>query len=129
MSKIKTFKKLLKYDKRQILVSVYNNIVHTGITNLLPDEAYLKLTHRIRFGEKLHLDNPTTFNEKIQWLKLHDRNPDYIKMVDKVLVKDYVASIIGEEYIIPTLGVYDSFDEIDFNNLPDQFVLKCNHDS
>lgn len=129
MSKLQTFKKLLKHDKRQILVAVYNNIVHTGITKILPDETYLKLTHRIRFGENLHLDNPTTFNEKLQWLKLYDHNPDYVKMVDKVLVKEYVASIIGEDYIIPTLGVYDSFDEIDFDNLPNQFVLKCNHDS
>lgn len=129
MSKYQTFKKLMKQDKRQILVAVYNNLVHTGITNHLSDEAYLKLTYRIRFGTKLHLENPVTFNEKLQWLKLHDRNPDYIKMVDKVLAKEYVAGLIGDEHIIPTLGVYDSFDEIDFEKLPNQFVLKCNHDS
>lgn len=129
MSKISTLKKLLKEDKRQVLVAIYNNIVHTGITNYLSDETYLKLTYRIRFGEKLDINNPKTFNEKLQWLKLHDNNTDYITMVDKVLVKDYVAKIIGEDYIIPTLGVWDSFDEIDFEALPNQFVLKCNHDS
>lgn len=129
MSKISTLKKLLKEDKRQVLVAIYNNIVHTGITNYLSDETYLKLTYRIRFGKKLDINNPKTFNEKLQWLKLHDNNTDYITMVDKVLVKDYVAKIIGYDYIIPTLGVWDSFDEIDFEALPNQFVLKCNHDS
>lgn len=130
MGKFKTFVKLIKHeDKRQILVAIYNNIVHTGITNCLSDEVYLRLTYRVRFGKKLNLDNPLTFNEKLQWLKLHDRNPDYVKMVDKVAVKDYVSKIIGDDYIIPTLGVYGSFDEIDFDSLPNQFVLKCSHDS
>ena len=121
--------RLSKTDWRQILVAAYNNIVHTGITNLLSDETYLKLTYHIRFGKKLDIQNPVTFNEKLQWLKLHDRNPDHVQMVDKIAAKEYVAGIIGEQYIIPTLGVYDSFDEIDFDELPDRFVLKCNHDS
>lgn len=80
-------------------------------------------------GQRLNLENPKTFNEKLQWLKLYDRNPEYIRMVDKCAVKEYVAGKIGEEYIIPTLGVWDRFDEIDFESLPDQFVLKCTHDS
>ena len=80
-------------------------------------------------GKPLNLKNPQTFNEKIQWLKIHDRKPVYTTMVDKYATKEYVANIIGEEYIIPTLGVWNSFDEIDFDSLPEQFVLKCNHDS
>lgn len=129
MSKLTTFRKLWSGDKHQILVAIYNNIVHTGITNFLSDETYLKLTYRVRFGEKLDFNNPVTFNQKLQWLKINDRQDRYIELVDKVRVKDYVANVIGERYIIPTLGVWDSFDDIDFSKLPDQFVLKCNHDS
>lgn len=129
MSKWKTLKKLWINDRVRIKSSLYNNLVHTGITNLLPDELYLKLTYRIRVGQRLNLDNPTLFCEKIQWLKLHDRQERYIKLVDKVLAKEYVASIIGDQYIIPTIGVWDRFEDIDFETLPEKFVLKCNHDS
>lgn len=80
-------------------------------------------------GKKLNLDNPQTFNEKLQWLKLYDRKPIYTLMVDKIEAKKLVAEAIGEEYIIPTLGVWDRFDDIDFDKLPNQFVLKCSHDS
>ncbi len=80
-------------------------------------------------GYKLNLKNPQTFNEKLQWLKLYDRNPAYTQMVDKYAVREYIKNTIGEEYLIPLLGVWDSFDEIDFDALPEQFVLKCNHDS
>jgi hypothetical protein len=80
-------------------------------------------------GKKLNLTNPQTYNEKIQWLKLYDHNPAYTEMVDKYEAKRYVAKIIGDEYIIPTLGVWQRFDDIDFNRLPDQFVLKCTQDS
>ena len=80
-------------------------------------------------GKKLNLKNPQTFNEKLQWLKLYDRKPIYTTMVDKYEVKQFVANIIGEEYIIPTLGVWNSFDDIDFDSLPDRFVLKTTHDS
>lgn len=95
----------------------------------LPDEIYIKRTYRRLMGNELNLDNPQTFNEKLQWLKLHDRRKEYIKMVDKYKVKEYVASIIGDEYIIPTIGIYKKFDEIDFDKLPKQFVMKCTHDS
>lgn len=95
----------------------------------LDDETYLKLLYRVKMKTPLHLSHPVTFNEKLQWLKLYDKNPDYIRMVDKYEAKKYVADIIGNEHIIPTLGVWDSFDAIDFNSLPDQFVLKCTHDS
>ncbi len=81
------------------------------------------------FGKKLNLKKPATFNEKLQWLKLHDRKDIYTKMVDKIEAKEYVGGIIGREHIIRTLGVWNSFDEIDFEKLPEQFVLKCTHDS
>lgn len=93
------------------------------------DEYHLKRAWYTRMSYPLSLDNPRTYNEKLQWMKLYDRNPLYTTMVDKYAVKEYVANIIGEEYIIPTLGVWDSFDEIEFETLPSQFVLKCTHDS
>ena len=99
------------------------------LLNLLSDKAYLKFGYRAKIGKKLDLQNPQTLNEKLQWLKLYDRKSEYTKMVDKYEAKKYIAEKIGEEYIIPTLGVWDSFDEIDFDKLPDQFVLKCTHDS
>lgn len=97
--------------------------------NWLPDKLYLKLLYKAKTGKKLNLDSPITFNEKIQWLKLYDRNPDYTKLVDKFKVREFVAEKIGEQYLIPLLGVYENFDEINFNTLPNQFVLKCTHDS
>lgn len=97
------------------------------IAPIVPDKLYLRWLFRLYMGYKLNLKNPQTFNEKLQWLKLYDRKPEYTQMVDKYEVKKYVASIIGEEYIIPTLGVWDSFDEIDFDALPNQFVLKTTH--
>lgn len=79
--------------------------------------------------EKLNLKNPKTFNEKLQWLKLNDRKFEYTKMVDKFEAKEYVRKIIGDEYIIPTIGIYDNFNQINFSKLPKQFVMKCTHDS
>lgn len=90
---------------------------------------YLKILYRLSLGQKLNLDAPQTFNEKLQWLKLYDRRPEYTMMVDKYLVRDYIAKTLGEEYLIPLLGVWDDPEEIDFDALPDQFVLKCNHNS
>lgn len=81
------------------------------------------------YGKKLNLKDPKTFNEKLQWLKLYDRQPQYSQMVDKYAAKEYVADKIGAQYIIPTLGVYNRFEEINFDELPNQFVLKCTHDS
>lgn len=97
--------------------------------SFLSDKLYLKLKYRAMMGKKLDLKNPKTFNEKLQWLKLYDRKPEYTVMVDKYTVKKYVADKIGEKYIIPTLGVWDKFEDINFEQLPDQFVLKCTHDS
>lgn len=100
-----------------------------GLGKLIPDKVFIKGLFHEKMGYKLNLNNPQTFNEKLQWLKLYDRNPLYTTMVDKYAVKKYVADRIGEEYIIPTLGVWEKFDDIDFDKLPDQFVLKCTHDS
>ena len=104
-------------------------VVLKKISKLLPDKIYLKFRYLIKFKSKLDLSNPQTFNQKLQWLKLYDRKKIYTTMVDKFDVKKYVADIIGEEYVIPTLGVYDNFDEINFEKLPNSFVIKCTHDS
>ena len=93
------------------------------------DKLFLKTMFRHFMGTELNLNNPKTFSEKLQWLKLYDRKPEYTRMVDKYEAKKYVAGIIGEEYIIPTLAVYNSTSEIDLEALPDKFVLKCTHDS
>ena len=107
------------------------NRILLGILNrvavLFPDKLFLKLKFRLMMGEKLDLNNPKTFNQKLQWLKLYNRKPEYTTMVDKYAVKEYVANIIGEEHIIPTLGVWNSTDEIDWDALPNQFVLKTTH--
>ena len=102
---------------------------HREWFNWLSDERYLKIAYWARMHKKLNLDNPQTFSEKLQWLKLYNRQPIYTKLVDKYEVKPIVANVIGEEYIIPTLGVWDKFEEIDFEKLPNRFVLKCTHDS
>lgn len=96
-----------------------------GLLNWIPDKQFLQFSYRIEMGYPLNLKDPKTFNEKLQWLKLYNRNPEYTTMVDKYTVKKYISEKIGAEYIIPTLGVWNSFDEIDFDALPDQFVLKC----
>lgn len=95
----------------------------------MSDKLYIKIMYYCIMNRKIDLNNPKTFNEKLQWLKLYNRNPLYTTMVDKYEVKKYVADIIGEEYIIPTIGIYNNFDEIDFNKLPNKFVIKCTHDS
>lgn len=93
----------------------------------ISDESALKLRYRFLMGENLNLENPTSFNEKMQWLKLHDRRPIYTTMADKYEAKKYAAPIIGEKYIVPTYGVWENANEIDWSSLPQQVVLKCNH--
>lgn len=95
----------------------------------LKDEDYINMRYETTFNKKLNLEDPQTFNEKLQWLKLYDRNPKYTKLVDKYEVKDYVANLIGKQYIVPTIGIYDKWKDINFKNLPNQFVIKCTHDS
>lgn len=95
----------------------------------MDDAHFLGKQFKIKMGYKMDFSNPKTFDEKLNWLKLHDRNPLYVKLVDKFEVKKYVENVLGSEYIIPTLGIYDNFEQIDFDNLPNQFVLKATHDS
>ena len=99
------------------------------IFKIVPDDVYLKIRYRLMTSKRLNLKMPKTFNEKIQWLKLYDRKPEYTNMVDKYEVHKHIAKVIGEEYLIPCYGVFNSFDEVPFDTLPNQFVLKCTHDS
>ncbi len=124
MGPISKFHRYLTDSDYRFQVNLY-----LGLSKLMTDEQYLKEKFKMKMGYDLDLDHPRTFNEKLQWLKIHDHNPLYPTMVDKYEAKKYVADIIGEEYIIPTLGVWNNFDEIDFNTFPDKFVLKCTHDS
>lgn len=94
----------------------------------ISDKKFLKY-RGLNMGMNLNIDNPKTFNEKLQWLKLHDRNPLYMTLVDKYEVKKYISDKLGDKYIIPTIGIYNYFDEIDINKLPQKFVIKCTHDS
>ena len=95
----------------------------------IPDKPYLKFLYWGEMGKKLNLKNPRTFSEKLQWLKLYDRRPEYNIYVDKYAVRSYIANTIGEEYLIPLIGVYDSVSEINWDILPNKFVLKCTHGS
>ncbi len=95
----------------------------------MSDSFFLKTRWQLAMGYKLDMKNPQTFNEKLQWLKLYDHNPVYVKLVDKIAVKEWVSEKIGTQYVIPTIAVYNNADEIDLDKLPNQFVLKCNHDS
>lgn len=104
-------------------------IVLDKVAPLIPDKVFIKLKWRLCMDYPLDLENPKTFNEKLQWLKLHDRKPLYTLMVDKAEAKNYVKSIIGEEFIIPTVALYNGIEDVDFKVLPDQFVMKCTHDS
>jgi len=108
---------------RDLIESFYKSL------RFLSDEKYLRLMFRLRMGEKLNLKNPKTISEKLQWLKLYDRKDIYTTMADKYLAKKFIAERVGSEYVIPLIGVWDKFDEIDFDALPGKFVLKCNHDS
>lgn len=104
-------------------------ILHRFDRLIKNDALYLKMEYYFQTGRRLNLNNPKSYNEKLQWLKIHDRKPEYTQMVDKAGVKDYIAKTIGEQYVIPTLGVWKHFDEINFTTLPEKFVLKCTHDS
>lgn len=100
-----------------------------GLADNVSDKQFTEMMFRAKMGYPLNLDNPVTFSEKIQWLKLYNRRPEYTVYADKLKVRDYIKKTIGEEYLIPLIGAWDSPDEIDFDALPEQFVLKCNHNS
>ncbi len=112
--------------KSKRIKKIYNKFL---IRFVKSDLKYVKKRYKLEFGKKLDLECPKTFNEKLQWLKLYDRKEEYTEMVDKYEVKKYVSNIIGDEHIIPTIGVYNEFKEIDFDKMPKQFVIKCTHDS
>ena len=107
----------------------FNVLSNFGFYDSMDDEEYLKRKYKAIMHKELDLDNPKTYNEKLQWLKINDHNPNYTMMVDKYEVRDYIKKELGEEYLIPLIGVWDDPDDIDFDSLPDQFVLKCNHNS
>ena len=100
-----------------------------GLYRNMPDDEYLKRKFHARLGRDLDLDNPVTFNEKLQWLKLYDATPEKTRLADKYRVRDWVKDTIGEEHLIPLLGVWERFEDIDFDALPEQFVLKANDGS
>lgn len=119
--------KIIKFFKKPSKIILW--LMDRNIFFFLNDKIYLKLKFRLKMSKKLNLNNPQTFNEKLQWLKINDRKDIYTIMVDKYEVKNYVSKKIGEEYLIPTIGIYNSFEEINFEKLPNQFVIKCTHDS
>lgn len=112
-----------------IIQKIILRFIRKGWTDKMNDEAFLKLRYWCKLSKKLDLTNPRAYTEKLQWLKLHDQNPEYIKMVDKYEAKKYVAERIGEEHIIKTIGVWNCVEDINYDILPRQFVLKCTHDS
>ena len=118
-----------KQSISQRLAKLLLGICGKKIRNSLSDELFLKLKYKAIFGQTLNLSSPAGFNEKLQWLKLYDRRLEYVTMVDKLEAKNYVNSVLGPGYTIPTYGCWNAFDEIDFDSLPEQFVLKTTHDS
>lgn len=114
-------------------MGIYYKLIHNNfirrISVLLPDGIYLRIKYKLLTGQTLHLSKPVTFNEKIQWLKIHDRKPLYCKLVDKLIVKSIMSDWIGECYVIPVIGCWDKVEDIDFDRLPEKFVLKTTHDS
>lgn len=121
----------IKNAIRLVLDSDYRTFVMAsfGYGKNISSEELLKRIYRARFGRELNLENPVMYTEKLQWMKLYDHRPEYTRMVDKYAVKDYIAEKIGSEYVIPLLGVWDRVEDINFDQLPGQFVLKTTHDS
>ena len=119
--------KIKQIIKKPSLVYLY--LSYLGYFKNVPDEIHLKRLFKIMIGKPLNLNSPQTFNEKMQWLKINNRKNEYTNMVDKYEMKKIVSNLIGDSYVIPTIGVYERFDDIDFSILPKQFVIKCTHDS
>lgn len=124
---MKLMNSLYKIIKDPKLILSY--IISTKYFNRVPDKAYLEMKYRIKMNKKLDFEKVKSFNDKLQWLKLYDRKDDYPYLVDKYHVRKFVKEKIGEEYLIPLVGVYDGLSELDFSKLPNQFVLKATHDS
>lgn len=115
------YKKIIKNQDTRLKI--------TGWFRFIPSSLYLKIVYRVKAKRKLDLKNPTTFTDKQNWLKLHHKNFGYTQLVDKLAVRDYVQKKLGKDLFFPILGVWDRYEDIDFSALPQQFVLKCNHDS
>lgn len=121
-------------SKLKVLVKnpwrIFTGLAGRGLLKWMPDAPYLKGLYRAHMGKKLNLEDPKTFNEKLQWLKLYDRKPLYTELVDKYEARRHIAAAIGEKHLIPMVGgPWERFDQIDFDALPERFVLKCTHDS
>ena len=125
------FRKYIKTIRKYISNRNYRFLVNSGYGKYdnMSDREYISCKFSAALGHPLSLQHPVTFNEKLQWLKLYDRKPEYTIMVDKYKVRDYISGKIGDQYLIPMLGVWDDPDEMDFDALPNRFVLKCNHNS
>lgn len=118
----------MREEKLSIKLKIYRKICAIGM-KVIPDKLYLTMLYEVRTGKKINWNCPKSFNEKLNWLKLYDRRPEYVKMADKYEVREYIKEKLGEEYLIPVLGIWDKAEKIDFDKLPNQFVLKCTHDS
>ncbi len=105
------------------------NLLNRYASLISNDRMYIKWKYWLTLGEKCNLDNPKTFQEKLQWIKLNDRKDIYHQMVDKYDAKQFIKEKVGEEYVIPTLGVWDKFEDINFDSLPNQFIIKNTYDS
>lgn len=123
-------KKIFNYmaHPKKCMNYITNKILESSLGRKMGDEEYLKRMFKLKMGYELDLESPRTYNEKLQWLKINYHNPDCVTMVDKYLSKQYVADRIGQQYVVPLYGVWERFDEIDFDALPEQFVLKTTHD-
>lgn len=116
-------------DYRNIIKNRELRLKMINLLRFIPDGPYLKMVYRIKTSKKLNLKNPVTYCDKLNWLKLHDIHPEYTRMVDKIQLHDYIREVLGEDICLPMLGAWEHYDDIDFEALPDRFVLKCNHDS
>lgn len=129
MSRIRTAGRLALTKPRVFLKALFDDLNEKGLLHWLGDVSFSKLAYWLRFGKQLNLKSPQTFNEKIQWLKLYDHRQEYINMVDKLAMKSVVTEKVGPEFTVPTLGTWEKVDEIGWESLPRQFVIKWNHDS
>ncbi len=129
MSKVTTLINLINKKPAFITWAIFCNFSKLPLIKLMSDKFFLKLAFRISIKRRLNLKAPKTFNEKLQWLKLNDRNPEYPLLVDKFEVRKFIADKIGSQYLVQLINVYNSIDEINFGDLPEKFVIKCTHDS
>lgn len=116
-------------DYRNIIRNRELRLKLINLLSFIPDVPYLKMVYRIKTGKKLNIVKPKTYCEKLNWMKLHNIHPEYTQLVDKIAVREIVNKIAGKDICFPLLGTWEKFDDIDFKSLPNQFVLKCNHDS